>query len=44
MATFSLGRILSFLKKVFKAFVQRGMDIEKIKTKVRASLYVYAKN
>lgn len=41
MVTFSLGRILSFFKKTFKALFQRRMDIEKIKTKVRANLYVY---
>jgi len=41
MGAFSFGQILSFLKKLFKTLVQRGMDIEKIRTKVRANLYVY---
>lgn len=41
MGTFSFGLLLSLLKNLFKNFVQRGMSIEKIKTNVRANLYVY---
>ena len=41
MGDFSFGQILPLPKRLFKTLVQRGMDIEKIKAKVRANLYVY---